>query len=244
MTDAPSSAAAVPGLFSRAIAVIFSPKAVFEKLVPSPRVLGALLLIGVVVGLTQGLPQLTERGRQAAIDAAVQQTERFMGRSVTPEMYAQMQRQAPFRAYATMIFAPAGIALVTLIIGGLYYLIFTVVLGGTATYKQVMSILAHAGMVTALGALVAAPIQYMQGTATPMGPFTLTALLPMLDENSFLARMLGFVSVISVWQTVVTGIGLGVLYKRKATNIIIGLLVLSLVLAAIFAWVTGMFSGR
>jgi hypothetical protein len=84
----------------------------------------------------------------------------------------------------------------------------------------------------------------MQGTANPMGPFTLTALLPMLDENSFLARMLGFVSVISIWQTIVTGIGLGVLYHRKAGSIIVGLFALSLAFAALFASIAGMFSGR
>jgi len=108
----------------------------------------------------------------------------------------------------------------------------------------VVSILAHAGMITALGALIAAPIQYIQGTASPMGPFTLTALVPGLDEASFLARMLGFISVISIWQTVVTGIGLSVLYRRKASSIIIGLLVLSLAFASLFAFILGMFSSR
>lgn len=244
MTDAMTSPAPVPGLFSRAIGVIFSPKATFEKLVPSPRVFGALLLVGVVIGLAQGLPQLTEAGRQAATDAAVQQTEKFTGQPVTPEQYARMEKMAPYRAYGTIFLAPASVALVTLIIAGIYFVIFNVILGGTASYKQVVTVLAHAGVITALGAIIAAPIQYVQGTANPMGPFTLTAVLPMLDENSFLARMLGFVSVISIWQTIVTGIGLGVLYHRKAGNIIIGLLALSLVFAAIFASLMGMFSGR
>jgi hypothetical protein len=244
MTDAMMPAAPVPGLFSRAIGVIFSPKATFEKLVPSPRVFGALLLVGLVIGLAQGLPQMTEKGRQAALDAQVQQMEKLTGRGVTPEQYNAMQKSAPFRAYATIVFAPVGVALFTLLIGGVYFVIFNVVLGGTASYKQVMSILAHAGVISALGMVIAAPVQYMQGTASQMGPFTLTALLPMLDESSFLARMLGFISVISIWQTIVTGIGLGVLYKRKTSNIIIGLLVLTVAISAIIAYVIGMFSSR
>ena len=244
MTDVTTSSAPVPGLFSRAIGVVVSPKAMFEKLVPSPRVLGALVLVGLVIGLAQGLPRLTERGRQAALDQAVQQTERFTGQPVTPEAYAAMQKTAPYQAYATMVFAPAGVALVTLLIAGVYFVIFNVVMGGTASYKQVVSVLAHAGVISAAGVLIAAPIQYMQGTASPMGPFTLSALAPMLDENSFLARMLGFISVISIWQTIVTGIGLGVLYRRKAGSIIIGLLVLSLAFSAIGASVMGMFSRR
>src|SRR4051812_5409686 len=161
MTDTLTPAAPVPGLFSRAIGVIFSPKATFEKLVPSPRVFGALMLVGVLVGLAQGLPQFTEKGRQAAIDAQVQQIERFTGRPVPPEAYESMQRSSSARAISTMVFTPAGVALFTLLIGGVYFVIFNVILGGTASYKQVVSILAHAGMITALGALIAAPIQYI-----------------------------------------------------------------------------------
>jgi Yip1 domain len=244
MTDALTSPAPVPGLFARAIGVIFSPKATFEKLVPSPRVFGALLLVGAVIGLAQGLPQLTPQGRQAAIDAASQQIEKFTGQPVTPEQYASMIKTAPYRAIGTIVVTPAFVALTMLFFGGLYFVIFNVVLGGTASYKQVMSIVSHAGVITALGVLLAAPVQYLQGTANPMGPFTLTAALPMLEENSFLARMLGFISVFSIWQTIVTGIGLGVLYHRKAGNIIVGLFVLSLTFAAIFASIIGMFSSR
>ena len=73
-----------------------------------------------------------------------------------------------------------------------------------------------------------------------MGPFTLSALVPSLPDNSFLARFLGILSVFSIWQTIVTAIGFGVLYRRKASNIAIGLLALSALFAAIGATVIGM----
>jgi Yip1 domain len=244
MSDAPTAPAPVPGLFSRLIGVIFAPKATFDRLVPSPRVFGALAVVCVLIPLAQGLPQLTERGKQAALDAAVQQTERFTGQPVTPEAYARMQATAPYRIYGTMIVGPAISALIMLFFGGLYFVLFNVIMGGTASYKQVMTIVAHAGVITALGMILGAPVQYIQGTANPTGPFSLGVLLPMLDENSFLARMLGFISVISIWQSIVTGIGLGVLYKRKAGGIVIGLLVLSVTFAAIAASIIGMFSSR
>jgi len=244
MTEPTAAPTAVPGLFSRAIAVIVSPKGLFEKLTQQPRVLGALLLVGFMIGFGQGIPQLTERGKQAALDAAVQQTERFTGRPVTDEQYAAMQRSMPIRAYGTIIATPAFVALVTLFFAGLYFVIFNVVLGGTATFKHVMSVVSHAGIIGALGIVLAAPIQYMQGTMTPMGPFTLSALLPMLDENSFLARFLGFLSVFSIWQTIVTAIGFAVLYRRKTSNIAIGLLALTALFAAIGATVMGFFTRR
>ncbi len=244
MTEPTPPTTPVPGLLSRAIGVIVSPRATFEKLVPSPRVLGALLVVGLLIGLSQGIPQLTPTGRQAAIDSQAQQMERFTGHPPTEEEYARLERMAPFRAYATMVFAPAGVAVVTLVMGGIYFVIFNVILGGTATYKQVMSIIAHAGFIGALGALIAAPVQYIQGTANPMGPFTLGALLPMLDESGFLARFLGFLSVFSIWGTIVTAIGLSVLYRRKAGGIAVGLLALSAAFAAVAATVMGMFAGR
>ncbi len=121
---------------------------------------------------------------------------------------------------------------------------FNVGLGGTATFKQVLCVVGHATIITALGAVIGAPVQYAQGTMSAFGPFTLTALLPMLSETSFLARFLSFVNVFSIWGTIVTAIGLGVLYRRKTTNIAIGLFALSALVAAVGATVTGFFSGR
>jgi hypothetical protein len=243
MTDAPATLPA-QGLLSRIIGVILSPKAMFERLVPAPKFFGVILLSGLVIGLSQGLPQLTESGKQAAIDASLQQIERFTGRPASDDQVAALQRQAPFRIYGTMIFAPIGVLVFCVIFSGLYFVIFNVVLGGTASFKQVISIVAHGSVLGALGALIGAPVQYFQGTANPMGPFTLGALLPMLDESSFLARFLGFINVFSVWGTIVNAIGFAVLYRRKAGSIFVWLFGLTLVFAAIGATVMGLFSSR
>ena len=241
MTEAPPAAAA-PNLFARLVGVVFSPKATMERLVASPRVLGALLVGGMIVGLSTGLPQLTESGKQAAIDAQVQQTERFTGRQVSEEQLSLMERTMPYRAWGTIIATPFFTAIGCLLFAGLYFVIFNVVLGGTAEFKQVMAVISHSLFITALGVAAGAPIQYLQGTANPMGPFTLGALLPMLDETSFLARMLGFINVFGLWGTLVTAIGLGVLYRRKTSSIAVWLYALGAVFAAIGATVVGFFT--
>jgi hypothetical protein len=64
----------------------------------------------------------------------------------------------------------------------------------------------------------------MQGAVSRAGPFNLGAVLPMLDPEGFLARFLGVISAITIWQIIVLAIGLGVLYRRKSTGIMIGLL--------------------
>jgi hypothetical protein len=234
-----------PGLFARAVGMIFSPRATFERFIThAPKFIGVVLLSGFAIGMAQGLPQLTDAGRQAALDMQVQQIERFTGQPVTDQMYAQMEQRARFGAYMSMLFTPVGVLVATVIFAGLYYVAFNVILGGTASFKQVMSVTAHANVIAALGALVAAPVMYLQGTVSTMGPFTLGAVLPMLDEASFLARFLGFLGVFQIWGAIVTAIGFSVLYRRKAGNIAIGLLVFTALIAAIFATVAGLFSGR
>jgi hypothetical protein len=243
MTE-PTSTEKAPGLLARIIGVVVSPKATFQKIVGSPKVLGVILIAGLVIGVSQGLPRLTESGSQAALDAQVKQTERFTGRPVTDEQYAQMQRFAPTMAYGTMVATPVFMTVIVVVFSGLYFVVFNVILGGTATFKQVMAVVAHSSIINALGALIGAPVQYLQGTANPLGPFTLTALLPMLDENGFAARFLGFINVFSIWGVIVTAIGLAVLYRRKTGSIAFGLFVLTAIFAAAGAAVSGMFAGR
>ncbi len=110
-------------------------------------------------------------------------------------------------------------------------LIFNAILGGTATFKQVLGIVTHSMVISALGVAVGAPVMYIKGTMSSMGPFNLAALVPMLEEKSFLVQFLGFIDPFRVWSIIVTAIGLGVLYKRKSSNIAIALLVVYALIA-------------
>jgi hypothetical protein len=244
MTEVPPAASPAPSLLSRIVGIIFSPRATFERLLPHPKVVGVLLLSGLAIGMAQGLPQLTPAGRQAALDAQVRRAEQFTGQPVTDESYARMERMAPVMAYSTMFMTPLFLTFGLLVLSGVYFVAFNVVLGGGATFKQVVAVAAHAAVITAAGAVLGAPVQYFQGTATPMGPFTLGAMLPMLDDGSFVARFLGFVGVFSIWSTIVTAIGFGVLYRRKTANIAIGLFAFAALFAAVAATVMGLFSNR
>jgi hypothetical protein len=76
------------------------------------------------------------------------------------------------------------------------------------------------------------------------GPFNLGALVPMLDESSFLARFLGTTSVFTLWGLFVLAIGLGVLYRRKTTNIAIALFAAYGLIAAAVIAAFGRFAGR
>ncbi len=81
------STAPVPdkGLIARAIGIVTAPGETFRSVVKEPRPALMLLLVCAVIALATALPQFTERGRLAALEMQVQQTERFM--TVTPEAY-------------------------------------------------------------------------------------------------------------------------------------------------------------
>lgn len=222
------------GLIARAIGIITAPKATYEAVVRSPRPFGILLLCCVVIGLAQALPQFTERGRQAALEMQVQQTERWTGKPVTDEQYRAMEQWGRIGAYTGPIFVLIGMTVWSLLQSAIYWAVFNALLGGTATFKQVLAVVTHSLVIGALGMLISAPIMLWQGTMSMGGPFNLGALLPMLDEGSFLARFLGVVNVFTIWGLMVLAIGLAVLYRRKTTNIAIALFLAFGIIGAAF----------
>jgi hypothetical protein len=212
------------GLFARIWGVIAAPRATMEWVVANPRPVGILFICALVLGLAAAAPMFTEAGQQAVLDSQVE-ARNAMGRPMSDQEYATMQRFAPYFSYFTIgqmfIFLP----IISLVITALCWVVFNTVLGGTAAFKQVLAIVTHSNVIGTLGAVLGAPIQILQNKVTPGGPFNLGALVPFLDESSVVARFLSFTSVFTIWGFVVTGIGLAVLYRRKSANIAIGLIV-------------------
>jgi hypothetical protein len=243
MTDSVAAPGADKGVLGRAIGIVVSPGATFEAVVRAPRPAGILFLVCVVLALATGLPQFTEQGRQAALDSQVQAIERFTGQPVSDDAYAQMEQRAQYGGYITIASMFVVLPIISMLFAGLYWAVFNTILGGTATFKQVLAIVTHSQVIAALGSVLAMPIQYAQGIQSMAGPFNLGALLPMLDPGSFLARFLGGISVFTLWQLVVTAIGLGVLYRRRSGKIATGLIVAYLVIAAVVTAVISSFAG-
>ncbi len=117
----------------------------------------------------------------------------------------------------------------------IYWAVFNIAMGGTASYKQVLAIATHSAVIRGLGVALGAPVQYPKGTMSSTGPFNLGVLAPMLDEKSFLSQFLGFIDPFTVWGIIVVSIGLSVLYKRKSGSIATILFVLYGLIAGGFA---------
>ena len=110
-----------------------------------------------------------------------------------------------------------GVPLGALITGGILFAIFNALMGGAATFKQVMAVVAHSQIISALAFLVTTPINYAKGTMT--GATNLGVLFPMLDESSFMARVLASMDLFLLWWLFVLSMGIAVLYKRKTSSV-------------------------
>jgi hypothetical protein len=227
-------------LLARFIGIITSPRDTFASVAASPKWLGMLVLTTAIVMVCTVLPMTTEGGREALLETQVRQMESF-GVQVNDQMYQQMRSRIGIAPYTTaggvLVMSP----IITAIMAGLLFAVFNAAMGGTATFKQVYSVVVHAGVISALGQLFTGPLNYFRGTmasATNLG-----VLLPMLPEGSFLARLAGMIDLFVVWWVFVLAIGLGVLYRRRTQPIAISLFgvyaVIALVAAAIMARLGG-----
>ena len=234
MSETTAVPAAAPGLFARALGMIVSPTDTFRPVVATPRPVGILFLVCVVMAIGVSLPLMTEAGQQAALATQVAQTERITGQPMSSDQYVQMQQGMAYGRYFAAGSMFVVIPVMTVLFSALYWAFFNIVLGGSATFGQVLTVNAHSQVITALGTLLGAPVQILQGTFSQTGPFNLGALAPMLDPASGLAIFLGAVTFFGLWQTIVSGIGLGVLYRRRPFGIILGLLIFYLGLTGLF----------
>ena len=218
---AAGSSPAPKGLVARILGMLTSPKDTFQSIVASPKWLGVLAITTLAVAVFTAAPLTTEAGRQSAIDRQVAQLQSF-GVQVNDEAYARMEKQSAIMPYTTagsiVVFTP----IVATIFAGILFAIFNAALGGEATFKQVFSVLVHAGVVSSFGAVFGGVINYFRqrmDNVTNLG-----SLVPMLPEKSFVVGFLSAIDVFLVWWMIVLAIGLAVLYRRRTQPIAITLL--------------------
>ena len=236
-TVASGADAAPKSLLARIIGVVIAPGETFRAVAAHPRALGVLLVTTLGIAVLTTAPMMTEAGRQAALDQQVRQTEQWTGQPVDEQGYERMRQMSGIMPYFSMAGVLVMVPLMTLVTAAILFAIFNAAMGGTATFKQLFAVVAHAGVISLLLQLFTAPINLARGA---VGSVTsLGALVPFAEEGSFLARLLGMVDIFMIWYCVVLAIGLAVLYRRRTQPIALGLIGLYLVIVLIIAAVTG-----
>ena len=227
-----------PGLLARIAGVLFSPREMFAAVAARPRWLGVMLVTMAMSSVGYYVILSSPDMQEAIVDQQVRAIE-SRGNEVSDQQLANMERFIGYLpvGYAVGIFVlgPLFAAAVAGIVTG----IFTTLMGGNGTFKQVFAVMAHAGFIPALSALFIGGM--LAAGARPVGVrppgANLGVFLPMLEETSFLAVMLRSIDLFLLWWIVTLAIGLGVLYRRRTGPIattLIGLYVVIALLIAVF----------
>jgi hypothetical protein len=201
---------------ARFIGIITAPKETFQAVAAHPRWLGMLLVCTILVAVCTALPMTTEAGKEATLRQQVEGMESF-GMQVSDQMYEQLRGRMWFAPYQTGIAILILSPIFTVLVAGILYLIFNVMMGGERTFKQMYAVLVHAGVIQTLGALFTGPLNYFRGAVT--SATNLAVLLPMVDPKSFVGRVLAMTDLFLIWYLLVLSIGLAVLYRRRTQPI-------------------------
>jgi hypothetical protein len=240
MTATPPAAAPSRSLAARILGVLFSPRATYADVAANPRWLGVFLTVFLVTSAAATAFVATEVGRTAVVDQQIAQSEAY-GRTVNQAQVDALERMSANYVYFAPVFQFFGLTIGTLIVAGLAFAVFTALLGGDATFKQVFAITAHSGVVLAALSLFTTPLAYARESVS--GATNLAVFLPFLDERSFAARMLGAIDLIYIWWMINLAIGLGVLYRKRTAPIATSLLAIYAAIGLIIAAIKTVMSG-
>ena len=227
-------------LAARIVGVVVSPEETYRSIVAHPRVLGVLAVSTIVMSALWFVFLSTDVGMNAVLDQQMQIMD-TLRIDLPDEVYDQIEARAPMARFWT----PGGflvtVPLISTVVAGIMLLIFNVVLGGDATFKQAFAIVAHTEILIVLQQLFILPLNYVRETMA--SATTLAVFLPMLDSSSFFARFLGWIDLFRIWYLVSLAIGAAVLYKRKSGPIAWTLLGLYVLFALVVAAALTAFAG-
>lgn len=187
----------LPNLFKRAAMALFSPGELFAALAPQPAAIGIMLLSAVV----------------SALAIALVPAEAFLA-AIPPQMQdAGMDVNPLFVKVPAVLAAFAGGPIVPLIVTVITWVVFCLIRRDEATFKQQLSVNAHAFFIGSVGAVCTVPlvIRSLDMTST----FSFASVLPFLADG-FLRDVLASLDLFSAWALVVASLGLSKLDPRRS----------------------------
>ena len=223
-----------PGLLSRIIGVLFSPRDTFAAVVARPKWFGAMAVAVLIISGAQFALLSTTVGMDLALEQNVSMMEAF-GQTISDEQYAEMERGMENARYFGPTISLVSVPLFSAAIAGLLHVMFGPIGGGSGTYKQVYAINAHATIISALQIVFTTIVTL--AAQRPAGA-NLAVFTPTLEDTTFVYKFLSYIDLFYVWSTFITAVGLGVLYKRRTGPIAMILLGIYFVIAAIIAFAT------
>lgn len=202
---------ALPSLPVRAVQVFAAPGRLFRRLRDDPAWAGVL---AVVVVLALASVYLTP---QELVEQA------FRGQMGADATDADVERALSVARPLSYLSAVLGPILTTAALGGFLYFVYTLVLGGEGSFRQLFSVSAHAMLIPSVGGLVLLPL--MIATGDPEVRLALHHLVPGLDPGGYLHALLRGLNVFGLWTAAVLGVGVATVYRGRSPAAPIALLI-------------------
>jgi hypothetical protein len=217
---------------ARMVGVIRRPRTTFAALKTAPR-WADVLMITFLVTTALSVALLETRVGQLALLDQWERTAVAFGQDISDEQYAAMLDASENGAVYAFASSLASGPIVALGLAALFFAGFRVTGARGVSYRQVLSVIAHAGVILMLRQVIATPIVYARETLT--SPATFSLFFTVLDEASPLARFLGVLDLFVIWWLVAIAIGISVLYGRSARHLALAFIAIYALLALTLA---------
>lgn len=109
--------------------------------------------------------------------------------------------------------ALAGHPLIAFAFAGVLALLFSVLAGGRATYRQYLALASHALVLLSLGMLLTVPLRALTGD--PEAQWSLALLLPGMRDAGLLGRTFAALDLFTLWTLAVLAVGAAVLNRFR-----------------------------
>lgn len=194
----------------RITGVLVRPRSIMTALVATPAFLVCWVVILMIWMACAAWLLSTDVGRQALVDERVRMVEAFGG-AVDDARYAGLQASPPAVTYFTsggrLLLAPP----VTLAVA-LGVVLLARLDGTSVRYRVALAVTVHATVVLAVQQLVSTPLLYARESLA--SPTSLANILPVFDDGSWPARVLGVIDVFGLWWARLLAVGVSAMTGR------------------------------
>ena len=196
----------------RIVGVLRHPRSTMAAVVAAPSWLAAWVIVLLLWLVPGGWLLSTPVGRQALVDERVRQVEAFGG-SIDDAEYGALRQSPPLAAYFTSGGRPLLAPPVTLAVAAALGVLARLD-GATFSGAAALAVSVHASVALAIQQFVAVPLHYLRESLT--SPTNLAVFLPMFEDGTAAARLLGAVDLFGLWWIWLLALGLAAASGRPA----------------------------
>jgi len=191
---------------SKIINIFFEPKRVFESLKIKPTwLIPFIIVILLAIGsFYYTFPLIMDQQVQR-----IQEMEQIPEARKLEIIEGMREKDSPPLWQLAM--PPVFGLIVLVVVAGILYLVFNVLLGGDSTYRRVLSVYSYSGLVAIPSMIVKFPLIKIKGDLNVQT--SLALLLSANAKDTFLYSVLSGFDIFSLWQVILVSMGMGVIYK-------------------------------